>query len=1171
MLSETAPVELEISTSKAEQALQSVSSGAQKFREALDRVGENKSFDQVASRIENMKGVPSNVSTGLRTLQQNTQALGDQASKVAALSNEFQKLGQGGGLSQAATNIAATSNAAQRLAAVTGLDRPVTNVRLLGVASMATYQNIDRLNNALTRLGGASSNVTQLTSSFTAFGNAVQQGGTRLAFLAAGFSVLRAGLGLDPYTLAMNAINGITSAYTNTITAARDFNAVVSEFRTPEEMKTALDVIGQLAAKAGLAAPDVKNLYTSFAQAANAAGLSAEETNQTFTESVTGFRAMGADAQGLSVIMGELGKVMQQQPASMDAVEQALKTRGPQALKTMAEALDMTTEAFKKAATDGTISASEIAKAVAAVSKAYGKDLSSSVSTLDKIWGVLTASVGKFNEAMTTTATKTEEKTTSLSDKWNTLIQDVLRYIGLVGSAPAAPASEAATTTTASAQPAAAPAPVQASGDDVLAGGTAQAGGGFDDLSDKAQTATTALTVLATVAGAVGGVLASTGGGATSAGDAVATAGQKANGAQAGLEGVATAAGNASSGLYDASSAAVMFSGLQFSSMDGLSEEFLEIGGSAESMGEDFDDVMNTMNELNEVFGEPFGEKAQFNQVSEEVRTLGETFEQLVPNVEEANSTVGMLAEVQDELRNAFDQTSEAATTNAAASVEAATATTTLSTAATTAATSEDTLNTAIQTGIGAAQGLSQAADQAAGSLSSEASAAANAASATDQYAQAQWNANAAAAAYTPPATASPSGGGGGSGGSSSESSVDSMFSDFDSFSGGGISHKGSGRTVRAPISAFINAPHFADGGISDGGIPAILHENEAVVPLTGGGAIPIQNVGSTAQSVGGSGPLAVIGMDELNIVMKTVVDKLDEDIASVRAFSEVYEEQNRILINEVIAVGNQVVDAANAIVQATTDAIRASSSGGSSVGSGSSSSGSSGGGSSGSSGNNSGIFVGSAGRGVGTAFSSGGGGSGGSGFNYPDNWILPMWKGRGIGTAMGGGSSGGGGGSANSGANDSSILKQFTSRGMFEDGSPNAFQDLRGGFTATLHPDEAVIPLPDGRAVPVDISGWQNARQNVSFEPPTRRQNVTPDADGGRDPRRGGPSQSPGGRAPVVNMTINTPDANSFRKSRDQILTELRSRLNHASDTVGSTPVVDDPTVRPSQRKGRG
>lgn len=106
------------------------------------------------------------------------------------------------------------------------------------------------------------------------------------------------------------------------------------------------------------------------------------------------------------------------------------------------------------------------------------------------------------------------------------------------------------------------------------------------------------------------------------------------------------------------------------------------------------------------------------------------------------------------------------------------------------------------------------------------------AASAANQLAQAYRNAAAAARELAS------SQGGGGSGTAS-----------VGSGSGGGYSHA-LPNSQNVPMDVFRNAPQLAGGtantnnlgagSLPGGGIPAVLHSNEAVVPLAGGGTIPI-------------------------------------------------------------------------------------------------------------------------------------------------------------------------------------------------------------------------------------------------------------------------------------------------------------------------------------------
>jgi hypothetical protein len=85
------------------------------------------------------------------------------------------------------------------------------------------------------------------------------------------------------------------------------------------------------------------------------------------------------------------------------------------------------------------------------------------------------------------------------------------------------------------------------------------------------------------------------------------------------------------------------------------------------------------------------------------------------------------------------------------------------------------------------------------------------------------------------------------------------------------------------------------------------------------------------------------------------------------------------------------------------------------------------------------------------------------------------------------------------------------SSGGRVASGSPNAFADMTGGgFPAILHPNAAVIPLPDGRSVPVTLKG-------------------------GSSPGVGG------SKRPVVhihsNITVNAKDPAAFHASKDRLL----------------------------------
>jgi len=56
----------------------------------------------------------------------------------------------------------------------------------------------------------------------------------------------------------------------------------------------------------------------------------------------------------------------------------------------------------------------------------------------------------------------------------------------------------------------------------------------------------------------------------------------------------------------------------------------------------------------------------------------------------------------------------------------------------------------------------------------------------------------------------------------------------------GGLSSGGILDSATVPMKVFNHAPHFSEGGAT-GGIPAVLHDNEAVVPLSRGREIPVR------------------------------------------------------------------------------------------------------------------------------------------------------------------------------------------------------------------------------------------------------------------------------------------------------------------------------------------
>lgn len=383
------------------------------------------------------------------------------------------------------------------------------------------------------------------------------------------------------------------------------------------------------------------------------------------------------------------------------------------------------------------------------------------------------------------------------------------------------------------------------------------------------------------------------------------------------------------------------------------------------------------------------------------------------------------------------------------------------------------------------------------------------------------------------------------------------------SWAGGGIvGGYNPRRRIAVPTSAFLNAPHFAGGGLSDGGIPAVLHPNEAVVPLTGGGQIPVANMST------GQGSLLLLKplqqMVDYQRQTKTEVSRVWEAVTTQTVLMKNALDRSESYLSH---IDNQrLPDIVKALANLQSYGGGSYSSGGYSGGSG---------------------------------LGLGGGGSSSIeeqlGLEL-DRYLAQiqasaaatnMTQGILGGTTMVGGKVYATGSPAHKQAvaqvqaadvarikaevaagyytqdQLAQLLKTYqnnqiaASGARYADGSPNAYKDATGGFSAILHPDEAVIPLPDGRSVPVDMSGFMD-RVSSMVNDGDARTAATSEARSSR------PSGSGGN---VINNTfhivINAKDAASFSSSKDQVMRDLQKDLDRATRRIGRTSDIDDPTKR--------
>ncbi|RGP36937.1 phage tail length tape measure family protein [Pseudotabrizicola alkalilacus] len=118
-----------------------------------------------------------------------------------------------------------------------------------------------------------------------------------------------------------------------------------------------------------------------------------------------------------------------------------------------------------------------------------------------------------------------------------------------------------------------------------------------------------------------------------------------------------------------------------------------------------------------------------------------------------------------------------------------------------------------------------------------------------------------------------PAGGGGGMGGGFGL--IGGLFSLF-GFAEGGYSDRPGMSVHHVSPAAFRNAPHYKEGTSNTSGIPAVLHPNEAVVPLTKGRKIPVDASG-LEEAAPGAAPHFTMG--DVHVEIKT--EKSIEDPAT--------------------------------------------------------------------------------------------------------------------------------------------------------------------------------------------------------------------------------------------------------------------------------------------------
>lgn len=478
-------------------------------------------------------------------------------------------------------------------------------------------------------------------------------------------------------------------------------------------------------------------------------------------------------------------------------------------------------------------------------------------------------------------------------------------------------------------------------------------------------------------------------------------------------------------------------------------------------------------------------------------------------------------------------------------------------------------------TGVGK---LGTSGGQAANAMSSLAGNLASAAAEADRAAS-SFDRAAEAAGRLAAAKARAGGGGGDSGGSFSET-ISSFFS-----RGGQANTSRSGMTTKAPLSAFANAPRFAGGTantsgypstLPGGGIAAVLHPNEAVIPLAGGGSVPISVSGGGGQQQNTSGPqimqvlmMSFTMLSDIKIETTRVWEAVDQLITTVKSEWAQGHSELQTIAGRIYELDRSLSRVADQIAKIGLSGGGGSYGGGSSGGGGTSADGIAGDVTDA----RRQIAMNDSGTKSGRGFGGGIGYLGSDGKFYasydyspdkqhndsisaqnnniiqglvdkygPEKTFATLYPGKQY--------------EAEREHYMNFYNDKFARLGHYKMGSPNASMDERGGgFTAVLHKDEAVIPLPDGRSVP------------VSFPRGFMEDSIDNSRDDDRRPQRaGGTTPSSSGGRPVYNITMNiqTPDADSFRRSQGQMVNELRTKLDRSKTRNGpARPAIDDPTKR--------
>ena len=386
-------LELQLSTSKARQELQQVEKSINSLTTAMNKVGSNASkFNELGKAMSGVKGI--NAATvknlnglatalqkiktppGLNTLAKN---LGNLAAiglgKVAGDVNRFSKalnsIKAPANLSKIAVDLRQIATAAVKAAGAMERFKAAT----VGIRTPPALQAINRQMNTLP---GA---FNKANSAAMAFNNSIRTlrnvGGALAAALGA-FGVGKFVQGATQATMTLEQFKVVMTTVTG----------------STEEAGKALDFVKGLSKELAISTGTLAASFQKFAAAAVTSGMSMENTQAIYKSFATSFRVLGLSAEDQRLGFLALEQMISKSTVSMEELRRQLGERLPGAFSIAAKAMGKSTTEFSKMIANGQVLSTELLpKMAAAVDQLFGEGLpaamqktSAALSSLEAQW-----------------------------------------------------------------------------------------------------------------------------------------------------------------------------------------------------------------------------------------------------------------------------------------------------------------------------------------------------------------------------------------------------------------------------------------------------------------------------------------------------------------------------------------------------------------------------------------------------------------------------------------------------------------------------------------------------------------------------------------------------------------------------------------------------------------